>query len=178
MLALAQKKIKPSVAKAEAALQKGALDEAKSIIDVTVASQEFMVDKKGNPSKNATKAWYLKGLIYAGIDTTKIAKFKSLHEDPFKVVKESFEKCNCEYAYYNLAVGMTKDEIKKHFGEPSKVASPDQWIYNGNVLSFKDDKLTEYKDNGKPMDPKNETYVNRLFLGQQLPMSNQEVAKT
>ena len=48
MLALAQKEIKPSVVKAEAALQKGALDEAKAIIDVTVASQEFMVDKKGN----------------------------------------------------------------------------------------------------------------------------------
>src|SRR5581483_2678151 len=120
ILALAQKEIKPSISKAEAALQKGNFDEAKAIIDATVASQEFMVDKKGNPSKNSTKAWYLRGLIYAGIDTTKVEKFKSLSEDPFAAAKQSFEKCNCEYAYYSLNLGMTKDEIKKHFGDPSK----------------------------------------------------------
>src|SRR5882757_86750 len=84
----AQKEIKPSVSNAETALQKGNLNEAKSIIDVTVANQEFMVDKKGQPSKNAAKAWYLKGLIYAGIDTTKVEKFKSLDPNPFAVAKE------------------------------------------------------------------------------------------
>src|SRR5690348_12709861 len=85
-LALAQQKeIKPSVSKAESALQKGNFEEAKAIIDATVANQEFMVDKKGNPSKNAAKAWYLKGMIYTAIDTTKVEKFKSLDADPFKV---------------------------------------------------------------------------------------------
>jgi len=88
----AQKEIKPSVSKAEAALQKGTLDEAKSIIDATVANQEFMVDKKGQPSKNASKAWYLKGMIYAAIDTTKIEKYKALDPDPFPAVKEAFTK--------------------------------------------------------------------------------------
>src|SRR5262245_35048527 len=88
----AQKEIKPSVNKAEAALQKGNFDEAKAIIDVTVANQEFMVDKKGNPSKSAAKAMYLKGLIYAGIDKTKVEKFKSLEADPFAVAKEAFTK--------------------------------------------------------------------------------------
>lgn len=91
-LALAQKEIKPSVTKAETALQKGNIDEAKTIIDATVASQEFMVDKKGNPTKNAAKAWYLKALIYTAIDTTKVEKFKSLDADPFKVAKEAFQK--------------------------------------------------------------------------------------
>lgn len=124
MFALAQKEIKPSVTKAEAALQKGAFDEAKAIIDVTVANQEFMVDKKGNPSKNAAKAWYLKGLIYAGIDTTKADKFKSLEADPFKVVKEAFTKA---------------EEIDKG---------------------------------------KNESLVNKIFLGQPLPMTKKEVAGT
>src|SRR6267378_8519244 len=85
----AQKEIKPSVSKAETALQKGIFDEAKSIIDVTVANQEFMVDKKGQPSKNAAKAWYLKGLIYAGIDTTKVETFKSLAADPLSIAKEA-----------------------------------------------------------------------------------------
>jgi tetratricopeptide (TPR) repeat protein len=88
----AQKEIKPSVSKAEKALKEGKFDEAKAIIDVTTASQEFMVDKKGNPSKNAAKAWFLKGLIYAGIDTTKVDKFKALEAEPFKVAKEAFEK--------------------------------------------------------------------------------------
>ncbi len=88
----AQKAIKPSVSKAEAALQKGNFDEAKSIIDATVSDQEYMVDKKGQPSKNAAKAWYLKGMIYACIDTTKVEKFKSLDPNPFAVAKEAFTK--------------------------------------------------------------------------------------
>jgi tetratricopeptide (TPR) repeat protein len=88
----AQKEIKPSVSKAEKALKAGKFDEAKAIIDVTTASQEFMVDKKGAPSKNAAKAWYLKGLIYAGIDTTKVTKWKSLEAEPYKVAVEAFNK--------------------------------------------------------------------------------------
>jgi tetratricopeptide (TPR) repeat protein len=89
---MAQKEIKPSTSKAEKALKAGKFDEAKSIIDVTVASQEFMVDKKGGVSKSAAKAWYLKGLIYAGIDTTKEVKFKSLEAEPYKVAVEAFNK--------------------------------------------------------------------------------------
>jgi tetratricopeptide (TPR) repeat protein len=89
---LAQKEIKPSVTKAEKALKAGKFDEAKSIIDVTIANQEFMVDKKGAPSKSAAKAWYLKGLIYAAIDTTKEVKFKSLEAEPYKVAVEAFAK--------------------------------------------------------------------------------------
>jgi len=90
--AVAQKDIKPSLPKAEKALFANKLDEAKSIIDITVSNQEFMVDKKGNPSKNAAKAWYLKGLIYAAIDTTKNEQFKSLEANPFPVAKEAFDK--------------------------------------------------------------------------------------
>ncbi len=89
---MAQKPIKPSTANAEKALRDGKLDEAKAIIDATTTSQDFMVDKKGNPSKNAAKAWYLKGVIYAGIDTTSIEKFKSLVPDGFPIAKEAFDK--------------------------------------------------------------------------------------
>jgi tetratricopeptide (TPR) repeat protein len=88
----AQKEIKPSINKAEKALKAGKFDEAKAIIDATVTNAETMVDKKGLPSKNAAKAWFLKGLIYAGIDTTKEAKYKSLESDPYKVAKEAFDK--------------------------------------------------------------------------------------
>lgn len=102
---MAQKEIKPSTSKAEKALKAGKFDEAKAIIDVTVASQEFMVDKKGNPSKNAAKAWYLKGLIYAAIDTTKEAKWKTLEAEPFEVAKEAFAKSKeidkTELTYFN-----------------------------------------------------------------------------
>jgi tetratricopeptide (TPR) repeat protein len=90
--AMAQKEIKPSLPKAEKALVENKLDEAKAIIDVTVASQDFMLDKKGGPSKSAAKAWYLKGLIYAAIDTTKKEQFKSLEANPFAVAKEAFDK--------------------------------------------------------------------------------------
>ncbi len=88
----AQKPIKPSVNKAESALQKGNIDEAKEIIDATVANEKYMIDKKGKPSKNAAKAWYLKGMIYCAIDTTKNEKFKSLEADPFPIAKEAFNK--------------------------------------------------------------------------------------
>lgn len=87
-----QKEIKPSIPKAETAWKANKLDEAKAIIDATVASQEFMVDKKGNPAKNAAKAWYLRGVIYAAIDTTKKEQFKSLEANPFAEAKKSFEK--------------------------------------------------------------------------------------
>ena len=91
-VAFGQKEIKPNVANAEKALKAGKIDEAKAIIDITTASQEFMVDKKGAPSKNAAKAWFLKGVIYAAIDTTKNEKFKSLAPEGFAVAKESFDK--------------------------------------------------------------------------------------
>ena len=53
--AIAFSQIKPSIPTADAALKAGKLDEAKAIIDATVGNQEFMVDKKGQPSKNAVK---------------------------------------------------------------------------------------------------------------------------
>ena len=85
--------VKPSIPKAEKALREFKFDEAKTIIDATTSNQDFMVDKKGQPSKNAAKAWFMKGLIYAAIDTTKKAEFKSLDPNPFGVAKEAFEKC-------------------------------------------------------------------------------------
>lgn len=92
LASVAQKEIKPSLTKAEKALREGKYAEAKAIIDVTVASQEFMVDKKGQPSKNAAKAWYLKGLVYTAFDTTKNAEAKKLETNAFKVAKEAFDK--------------------------------------------------------------------------------------
>lgn len=89
---MAQKEVKPSLPKAEKALKDNKLDEAKAIIDATTASQEFMVNKKGEPAKSAGKAWFLKGLIYAALDTTKNEKFKALEPNPFPIVKESFDK--------------------------------------------------------------------------------------
>lgn len=84
--------IKPSLPKAEKALREGKIDEAKAIIDATISSQEFMVDKKGQPTKNAAKAWYLKGMIYLAMDTTKVESFKSLDADPWKTGKEALDK--------------------------------------------------------------------------------------
>src|SRR5690242_16386786 len=92
MAGMAQKEIKPSVVKAEKAFNENKLDQAKAIIDVTTSNQEYMLDKKGGPSKNAAKAWYLKGVIYGALDSTKVENFKSLEAKPFPIVKESFDK--------------------------------------------------------------------------------------
>lgn len=86
--------VKPNISKAEKSLREGKLDEAKTVIDATVGAQEYMVDKKGQPSKNAAKAWYIKGMIYIAIDTTKKEQYRSLDANAFAVAKEAFEKCN------------------------------------------------------------------------------------
>lgn len=88
----AQKEIKPSIPKADKALKENKLDQAKAIIDATTSSQEFMVDKKGQPSKNAAKAWYLKGVIYSAIDTSKNEAFRALVAEPFPIAMEAFTK--------------------------------------------------------------------------------------
>ncbi len=93
MLSWAQKEIKPSISKAEKALRAAKYEEAKSIIDVTVANQEFMVNKKGEPSKSAAEAWYMKGLVYFAIDTTKNQAAKGLEANPYQVAIEAFAKC-------------------------------------------------------------------------------------
>jgi len=135
---MAQKEIKPSVANAEKALRAGKFDEAKAIIDVTTTNQEFMVDKKGNPSKNAAKAWYLKGVIYAGIDTTKVEKYKSLVPDGFPVAKEAFEKAKQidggkTPAFLNDAVGfpMMNEQVSAFLA---------QSYFNTAVKAYQDDK--------------------------------------
>ncbi len=92
MTLFAQKEIKPSLPKATKAFKEGKLDEAKAIIDVTTSSQEYMVDKKGLPSKKAAEAWFYKGMIYVSIDTSKNQTYKVLETDPFKVASESFNK--------------------------------------------------------------------------------------
>jgi len=83
---------KPNINKASAALLAKNLSEAKAIIDATVGSQDFMTNKKGEPSKNAAKAWYLKGVIYAAIDTSKNAETHNLASNAFETSKEAFEK--------------------------------------------------------------------------------------
>lgn len=137
LIAFAQKEIKPSVTNAEKALRANKLDEAKAIIDVTTASQEFMVDKKGNPSKNAAKAWYMKGLVYAAIDTTKEQKFKSLVPDGFPVAKESFEKAKSldkeAATFVNDAIGlpMTTQQVEAYLA---------QSYFNTAISAYQDEK--------------------------------------
>jgi tetratricopeptide (TPR) repeat protein len=144
---MAQKEIKPSIGKAERALKAGKLDEAKAIIDVTVASTEVMVDKKGNPSKNAAKAWYLKGLIYASIDTTKEAKWKTLEAEPFEVAKEAFTKSKeidkTELTFFN-------DENSLPLMNASLESKLAQTYLNVSLKSYQEEK--DYKKAFKYME--------------------------
>lgn len=137
-VAIAQKEIKPSVPNAEKALRAGKIDEAKAIIDATTSSQEYMVDKKGNPSKNAAKAWFLKGVVYAAIDTTKEQKFKSLVPDGFPIAKESFDKAKAldqdkTPAFLNDPTGfpMMNDQVNAYLA---------QSYYNVAITAFQDEK--------------------------------------
>ena len=50
-----------------------------------------MVDKKGQPAKNAAEAWFYQGLIYTAIDTCKNEAFKALVAEPFPKAVEGFD---------------------------------------------------------------------------------------
>jgi tetratricopeptide (TPR) repeat protein len=132
---VAQKEIKPSTQKAEKALKDGKIDEAKAIIDATTSNQEFMVNKKGEPSKNAAKAWFLKGLIYAAIDTTKNEAYKGLDANAFPTVKESFDKAK------QLDPG-AKYYITDAMGLPIM----NEQIYNQLAQSYFNQAISEYQD--------------------------------
>jgi tetratricopeptide (TPR) repeat protein len=137
-LAFGQKEIKPSIANAEKALRANKLDEAKAIIDATTTNQEFMVDKKGNPSKNAAKAWYMKGLVYAAFDTTKVTSFKSLVSDGFPTAKESFEKAK------SLDKGATAAFVNDPMGFPMMNQQVDAYLaqsyFNVAISSYQEEK--------------------------------------
>lgn len=124
LMLFAQKEIKPSLPKAEKTFKEGKLDEAKAIIDVTVASQEFMLDKKGQPSKKAAEAWFYKGLIYTAIDTSKNTAYKALEAEPFKVAVESFAKARelgkGQIDFYKNEMGLpviTETQIFPYFAD-------------------------------------------------------------
>jgi tetratricopeptide (TPR) repeat protein len=88
----AQKAEKPSLSKAEKSFKEGKISEAKTMIDGLVDNPTHMVDKKGQPSKDAAKTWYLRGLIYFGIDSLKSGA--PLVDEPFKIAMESFKKAD------------------------------------------------------------------------------------
>jgi tetratricopeptide (TPR) repeat protein len=136
LVGMAQKDSKPTLTKAEKSLKEGKIDEAKSTIDAYIGDQSNMVTKKGEPSKNAAKAYFLKGVIYAAIDTTKNEAFKSLSTDNFPIVKESFEKAK-------QLDPAAKSYLSDNNGFP---------LINENVLTaiaqgYFNQAITEYQDN-------------------------------
>lgn len=133
---MAQKEVKPSVPKAEKALKEGKIDEAKAIIDATTGSQEYMVNKKGEPSKSAAKAWFLKGVIYAAIDTTKNEAFKSLDPNPFPTVKESFEKAK-----------EIDPDAKYYITDAAGLPIMNENIYSYLAQSYFNQAIVEYQEN-------------------------------
>ncbi len=123
----AQKPVKPSIPKAEKALRDGNFEEAKSIIDATVSDEKFA---------NNAKAWYLKGLIYAGIDSTKNQQYKSLVADPFPEAKEAFDKA------YALDKGKSASFINDPTGFPMLTDQVNSYF----AQSYFEKGLTAYQD--------------------------------
>ncbi|HZY81571.1 MAG TPA: tetratricopeptide repeat protein [Cyclobacteriaceae bacterium] len=134
---LAQKECKPSLPKAEKALKENKLDEAKCIIDATTANQEFMVNKKGEPSKNAAKAWFLKGTIYAAIDTTKNKAWNELDANAFATVKESYDK----------AIELGGKDAKGYINDAFGLPIPNENVKLNLAQAYFNKAITEYQDN-------------------------------
>jgi tetratricopeptide (TPR) repeat protein len=129
----AQKPIKPSLPKAEKALRDGNFEEAKAIIDATVANEKYATN---------AKAWYLKGLIYAGIDTTSNEQYKSLVADPFPEAKAAFDKANeldkgKSASFVNDPSGfpMLTDQVNSYFA---------QRYFDKGIKAYQDNK--DYKE--------------------------------
>lgn len=76
---------KPKINQAENERADGNLGEAKNIID------EAIVHEK---TKDDSKTWYYRGLIYASLDTTQNAEYKDLANDPLVTAMESFNKAD------------------------------------------------------------------------------------
>jgi tetratricopeptide (TPR) repeat protein len=142
LLAMAQKEIKPNVGKAEKALQDGKLDDAKAIIDVTTASSEYMVDKKGKPAKNAAESWFVKGVIYMSIDTSKAAKFKALAPDAYTVAIDAFNKEK------ELDKGATKYYLKD---TKSYTEIPNANIFSNFAVNLENESFRIYREKKDPM---------------------------
>jgi tetratricopeptide (TPR) repeat protein len=79
----APKEIKPNVNKAEASRKANKLDEAKANIDLCVQNEKMKLD---------AKTWYIRGLIYASIDTSSNSAFRALDANAFDVALEAFRK--------------------------------------------------------------------------------------
>ncbi|MBL7857473.1 MAG: tetratricopeptide repeat protein [Cyclobacteriaceae bacterium] len=84
-VAYAQKPVKPSTSKILSLWKDGKLAEAKEVADVTVTGEKTSTDGK---------AWYYRGLVYASLDTTSNASFKSLANQPLATAIESFAKAD------------------------------------------------------------------------------------
>lgn len=129
----AQKKQKPNLNKALKSLQEGQLAEAKEMIDAATTYEKTMDDGK---------TWYYRGLIYAAIDTTSNASFKSLEEDPFKVAMESFAKAD------QLAKGGS-EYFTSEPNNPIPVTKTQQmgllanWYLNRGASLYQSDSLQE-----------------------------------
>lgn len=81
----AQKQPKPNLNKLQNMWKEGKIAEAKEMADLATTFEK---------TKDDGKTWYLRGLVYATIDTSSNEQIKSLHPDAYKVALESFEKAD------------------------------------------------------------------------------------
>ena len=136
LASMGQKEIKPSIPKTDKALKENKLDEAKAIIDVTTGSQDFMFDKKGQPTKNAAKAWFYKGVVYAALDTSTNDQFKSLEANPFNVAKEAFEKSK----------ELDKGKSQFFIADPMGLPVLNEQVFSYFANSYFNKAVTAYQD--------------------------------
>ena len=80
----AQKKPKaPKIGLAETKWKAGSYAEAKDIVDAGITDERTMTD---------SKTWFIRGLVYASLDTTTNEEYANLVENPFEIALEAFAK--------------------------------------------------------------------------------------
>lgn len=76
---------KPKINKAESAWRAGELIEAKQIVDLGIEHPK---------TKDDSKTWFMRGLVYATFDTTSNEKYSNIVNEPMKEAMSSFNKAS------------------------------------------------------------------------------------
>ncbi|MEO1053386.1 MAG: tetratricopeptide repeat protein [Bacteroidota bacterium] len=84
-IGFAQKVKYPKGGKCLASYKKGELTAARDCIDLAV---------QGEKGKNDGKTWYYRGLIYAALDTTSVADFQNVANNPLQIAMDAFAKAD------------------------------------------------------------------------------------
>lgn len=123
---------KPKINNALKAAQEGNLEEARAIVDQGIEHPK---------TRDDSKTWYYRALVYAAIDTTSNGQYTAADLDPLKISMEAFEKATA------LNEGKSELYITGPHGLPELKSQQIQmlWGYylNKGVQAFQDENMEQ-----------------------------------